>query len=260
MTKKSSNRTVTGCATEKHTNYAKFTFAELNGFPEALENSSAVAALARDIRENGLRQPILVDEHRRIWCGRLRFLACKKLKRSFLVKRIKATDGEAAARSELVGRDMTIYDEVRIVGAVIDMLKAKYGKKCGREIIAKHMKTVYGWQRRVSPKQMDFYKKLHEAVNADATDETKDILRKAASVNEARELLGQTKKGQKPRKGKTAQARKSKVTAQQLQSRLLNMLGWLREHRNLASAKKMYNELKKFVAEMSGKPSKANRK
>jgi hypothetical protein len=260
MSKKSSNRTVTGCATEKHTNYAKFTFAELNGFPEALENSSAVAALARDIRENGLRQPILVDDNNVIWCGRLRFLACKKLKRPLLVKRIKATDGEAAARSELVGRDMTIYDEVRIVGAVIDMLKAKHGKKCGREIIAKHMKTVYGWQRRVSPKQMDFYKKLHEAVNADATDKTKDILRKATSVNEARELLGQTKKGQKPRKGKTAQARKPKFTVQQVQRRLRSILKSVRKVQLQAPAKQAFDALKKLVAEMSGKPNQANRK
>lgn len=258
MSKKTSHRTVTGCAIETHKNYAKFTFAELNGFPEALENSSAVVALARDIKANGLRQPILVDEHRRIWCGRLRFLACKKLKRPLLVKRIKATDGEAAARSELVGRDMTIFDEVRMVGAVIDQLDAKHGKKCGRNLIAKHMKTVFGWQRRVSPKQMDFYRKLHEAVNADATDKTKNILRKAASVNEARERLGHTGKDRKPRKGSKASG--SKITVQQVQRRLRSILKSVRKARLQAPAKQAFDALKKLVAEMSGRSSKISRK
>lgn len=212
--------------------YKDFKLVDLPWLPEALEDSAAFKALISDIETNGLRQPIAVDENDQVWDGRLRYLACKKLGLSLLVRRIKATDGEAVAQSGLVGREMTILDEVKLVGFIDTQLVTPSGKPCGRDELAKHMKSKFGWQRRSSGKQMDHYRELVSALPKLTPEKIAEV-RSAETVNKARKSLGLVSKAKKSG---------SMFTIKKVGEKLAKILG---------HARKDFDQ-KKILAELEG--------
>ena len=153
--------------------------------PEVLRGD-ALVALANDIRKNGLRHPILVDENNVIWDGRSRYLACQMAGVEPKFTDILSKDGVDAVRSGLVGREMTVLDEVRLVARLVDELSVQDDKPKGKmtEVLSRHMKEVFGWNRRNSPRQIANMIKLKKGL-PQMSDAMLEILRTAATLNEA---------------------------------------------------------------------------
>lgn len=167
-------------------NAQEYTLCNVSWIPEVLRGE-ALEALANDIRKNGLRQRILVDENNVIWDGRSRYLACRKVGVTPLFTEISSEDGEKAVRSGLVGRELTVLDEIRLVGRHADELSMSDDKPKGKksEVLSQHMKDNFGWNRRNSPRHIAYLLKLHKELSK-LDDSKLAILRTAATLNEAR--------------------------------------------------------------------------
>lgn len=233
---------------ETHVDYDQFTLAERDWLPEA-RDGMALTAMQNDIKDNGLLHPIEADESNCVWCGRLRLLACQELKIPFTVRRIKSEDGEAAARRDLKHRMLTVLDQIRCVGAVIDKLDADLGKKCPRAKIAEYMKAQYGWLYGSSDKQMEHLRDLHTALRGLSTEKM-EILRGAKSVNKAREALG-LKDASKSKKGE-------KLTVEMIRDELNRILDLAPKGADQEKAPQVIKELRKLLAKFPVKKTKSD--
>jgi ParB-like chromosome segregation protein Spo0J len=183
--------TVTSTAIEEATNYGDFTLVDAPWLPEARE-CDALTKLIDDIKTDGLIHPIMVDEKNKVWSGRMRFLACKELGIPVKLLRIRSEEGGEVARRDLAHRDLTVLDRVKMVGSAIKTIEAK-GDARNRTSLSNFMKSEYGWDHGASPKQAEHYQKLFDMLK-DLNDEKIDLIRKAKTLNAAREALDLTSK------------------------------------------------------------------
>lgn len=157
--------------------YGKYQPHEEVGLPPIM-SGMRYDALREDIKRNGIRDPICVDDKNVVWEGRTRLKIAKELDIPVPVRRIDAADGLRYALSGLVGRKMTIPeqasfvwwvstaglkllqvpDSVREAGDSSDDPDKRSSKK--RNLVSLWVKHYAGWSYSVSPKTIAKFLKL----------------------------------------------------------------------------------------------------
>lgn len=242
-------------------NYKQFRSAGIEWLPE-MKEAEAIEALVNDIKVRGLQTPIVVDQNFTVYDGRHRLAACQKAGVPVRYRVVSADQGEAAARSGLVHREMTVLDEARLVGYSIKAATAAFKDAKQNEALSMYMKSTFGWVRHTQSRTMGSYVNLHKEMTKKSEEDHERVLqaaREAQSVTGALKAINTLPSRQKEKANDSSTPKPPKADAdgkiriKTVQKQLQNLLDEVGNDPGEQELRKLHENLRGYLEKLKEK-------
>lgn len=145
------------------------------GFPLMEKpNTPIVKAMAKNIKVNGQKDPVKIDQHKNVVIGRTRVLACQSLGSKVLAVTLTDAESKAALEQDRVRREWTPVDWARFIEHLV------IEEKCERKNVPKYLKENFGLTAGFSTSYVDRYLKLAKVLEGNEAKYAKCV-----TLNEA---------------------------------------------------------------------------